>query len=138
MRENLKNIFQSIKYEPNIELKDKIWRSLVLRNRRTTYLKMGFFSFFGIGSLLGLIPILKMLLSDFTQSGFYEYLSLAFSNGGLFSSYWKEFVYSLIESLPTMSIIFSLVLLFIFFLSLHFIIKQIINNNPIGHTYAVA
>ncbi len=138
MEENLKNVFQSTKYEPNIELKDKIWRSIALRNKRNTYLKMGFFSFFGIGSLLGLIPMLKILFSDFTQSGFYEYLSLVFSSKGQFFSYWRELVYSLAESLPTMSIILSLALLFIFFLSLYYILKQIINNNSIGKTYAVA
>jgi hypothetical protein len=79
----------------------------------------------------------KILINDFTQSGFYEYLSLAFSTKGLLFSYWKEFAFSLAESLPTMSIVLSLALLFIFFLSLRYVMKQIINNNRIGHAYGV-
>lgn len=138
MEENLKNSLKKAGYFPETDLANKIWHNILVRDRRIAYLKLASFSFVGIASLVGLVPMFKILANDFTQSGFYEYLSLAFSKGGLFSSFWKEFIFTLAESLPTMSIIFSLTLLFIFFLSLYFIIKQIINNNPIGHTYVRA
>ena len=135
MDENLKRAFQKAKYEPKIELKDKIWNNLILRNKRITYIKLISFSSVSIASLIGFIPMFKVLANDFTQSGFYEYLSLAFSNGGLFSKYSQEFILSLAESLPTMSIVFSLTLIFVFFLSLHNVFKQIINNKYIGPSY---
>lgn len=129
---NLKNVLNQIKYEPKIELKEKIWLKISTRGKYITYIKLISFSFISITSVACFIPMFKVLINDFTQSGFYEYLSLAFSNGGLFSSYWKEFVYSLLESLPTLSIMYSLTIIFIFFLSLKYITKQIITNNYIA------
>ena len=125
---NVKNIFKQARYEPSLELKNKIWNKILLRNKRIVYFKLISFSFVGIASLAGFIPMFKILINDFAQSGFYEYFSLAFSNGGIFSVYWKEFAFSLAESLPTMNIALLFILLFIFFLSLHNVIKQIING----------
>jgi hypothetical protein len=136
MEENLKRALKKAKYEPLAELKDKIWRKIVTRDKRIAYLKLISFSSVGIVSLMGFIPMWKMLANDFTQSGFYEYLSLALSKGGIFSSFWKEFIFTLAESLPTMSIVFSLTLVFIFLLSLRYVVKQIINNRHIGPSYA--
>ena len=110
---DIKSTFKQAKYEPNTELKNKIWNKILLHNRRIVYFKLISFSFIGITSLIGFIPMFKILINDFTQSGFYEYFSLAFSNGGIFSIYWKEFALSLVESLPTMNIALLFVLLFI-------------------------
>lgn len=137
MEENLKNSLKKAAYLPETGLANKIWHNIIVRDRRIAYFKLVSFSFVGIASLAGLVPMFKILINDFTQSGFYEYLSLAFSTKGFLFSYWKEFAFSLAESLPTMSIVLSLALLFIFFLSLRYVMKQIINNNHIGHIYGV-
>ncbi len=138
MEENIKSVFNQVKYKPNKELGDKIWSKIIAHNRRIAYFKITSYSIVGVASLLGLIPMFKILANDFTQSGFYEYLSLAFSKGGIFSAYWKEFAFSIAESLPAMSIIYALTLIFVFFLSLHYVIKQIINNNRVGQPYGIA
>ena len=138
MEENIKNCFQKAKLESNQELKDKIWQKITLRNKRIVSFKIASFSFLGLISISALVPMFQILVNDFTQSGFYEYLSLAFSSGGMFSTYWKEFAYSIAESLPIMSIVFSLALLFVFFLSLRYVLKQIINNNSISKAYRIA
>jgi hypothetical protein len=130
MEEKLKNLFQKAKIEPVEDLNNIIWGKIVLHNKHIAHFKLISFSSVGIASLVSLVPVFKLLINSFIQSGFYEYLSLAFSKGGIFSVYWKEFAYSLAESLPTMNIIFVLVLVFIFFLSLHFVIKQIIKGQP--------
>ena len=119
MDNNLKNTILRVKYEPGEDLANNIWHKITSRNKRIIFLKFISFSFIGISSLLGLIPMLKILANDFAQSGFYEYASLIFSSNGMLASYWKDFAYSLLESLPTMSIILSLGLVFIFFLSSH-------------------
>ena len=137
MEENLKNAFKKTTYESPNELKDKIWLLLMKRDKRLAYFKLTSFSLVSLLSLAGFIPMFKILANNFTQSGFYEYLSLAFSRGGLFSSFWKDFIYTLAESLPTMSIVLSLALIFVFLLSLRYAIKQIINNKFIGQSYAV-
>lgn len=128
MSQRLISAFQKAKYEPEKGLEGVVWRTISGRNKRARYWKLGSFSFLGIASVLGLIPMLQILVGDFTKSGFYDYLSLTFSSQGLIFSYWKELIYSLAESLPIMSLAFSLALIFIFLLSLHFIIKQIIKT----------
>jgi len=80
-------------------------------------------------SAVGLIPAFEMLLNNLAQSGFSEYFSLIFSDGGSMLTYWKELSFSLAESLPVMSIILTLSTLFVCFLSLRYLIKQIGKNN---------
>ena len=128
MEQELKNTFRSIKYEIKSDLSENIWQTIVLRNKRITRIKLWAFSTTGLLSLIGLAPVLKMLSNDFIQSGFYDYFSLLFSSNGSLITYWKDFLLLLAESLPIMSIILSLTLIFIFFLSLRYTIKQIIKN----------
>jgi hypothetical protein len=138
MDKKLREVFKKAKYEETGELKNIIWEKITLHDTGIFYTKVVSFSLLSLSSFFAFIPMFKILASDFAKSGFYEYLSLIFSNGGLFSSYWKEFAFSLAESLPTMSILISLTLVFVFFLSLRNVIKQIINNNSMSRTYGIA
>ncbi len=131
MEKELKKAFQKAKFEENSNLASNIWQNIIIRNRRIARLKLWTFSLTGLISLSGIIPAWKALLSDLAQSGFYEYLSLIFSNDGSFFHYSKEIMLSIAESIPTMSIIMSLSLVFVLFLSLKHVTKQIINNNQI-------
>ena len=128
MNQKLKEIFCKSKYEPRVDLAEDIWRVVLSRNKRITNFKLIVFSVVGFASLLGLVPAIKMLLNDLGQSGFYEYLSLAFSSITSITSYWKEFAFSLAESLPLLSTILSLSLIFVFFLSVRYAMKQIIKG----------
>jgi len=128
MEQKLIKIFQKAKYEADTNLSETVWRAITVRGRRITQFKLWVFALAGFASLIGLVPAIKILSSDLAQSGFYEYFSLIFSDSGLMLSYWKEFIFSLAESLPTMSIIFTLSSVFVFFLSLRYIMKQIIKN----------
>jgi ABC-type phosphate/phosphonate transport system permease subunit len=138
MRNNLKSALQKAKYEPEAGLAEGVWRGLILKNKRTTKMRLWFFSVLGIASLLGAVPALSLLFSDFSKSGFYEYFSLAFSNGGILASYWKELILSLAQSIPTTSLALSLAFIFVFFLSIRFVLKQIINRDSIGRSYGIA
>lgn len=55
-------------------------------------------------SIVGLIPSLSYLVSAFALSSFGQYLSLVASDGDIVLLNWKEFAFSLIESLPLMNI----------------------------------
>ena len=136
MDKELKKAFQKIAFEPKAGLADDIWRRVVAREKRFGRIKLYIFSLIGSVSLLGLVPAFEALFNEFARSGFYEYFSLVFSSGGNLFSYWKELVLSLVESLPLTDIIFSFSLIFIFFWSLRYVLKQIINNNCIGQSYA--
>lgn len=128
MQDKLTRLFQKAKYEENSILAQSVWNTIVIRDKRNIKIKLWAFSSLGFASVIGLIPVFKILLSDLAQSGFYEYASLAFSDTSLLLSAWRELAFSLIESLPIMSIIFTLTLLFSIFLSMKYTIKQIINS----------
>jgi hypothetical protein len=125
MQEKLIEIFKKAKYEPSPSLVAVVWSGIIARDERIARIKLWLYTSVGFISLAGLIPAFKMLTNDLSQSGFYEYFSLIFSDGGSILAYWKEFVFSLLESLPMVSIIFTFSLLFICFLSLRHLVKQI-------------
>lgn len=128
MEKELAKIFYKVKYKESPIVAEDIWHNIVIYDKRIANLKLWAFSFVGFMSLGGLIPTIKMLLSDLTQSGIFEYFSLLFSRGNSLLSYWKELTLSIAESLPTTSIFLSLSLVFILFLSLKYVTKQIIRN----------
>jgi hypothetical protein len=131
MQNKLIKIFKKARYEPEPDLSRAVWSAILLRDKHKARFKLWAFAFTGLASLAGLVPVLKILSNDLTRSGFYEYFSLIFSDTSSILSFWKEFTFSLSESLPVMSIIFTLSLLFVCFLSARYLIKQIIRNELI-------
>lgn len=128
MEQKLTEVFQKANYQSDANLSKDIWCFLLKREKCIAKLKLTAFSFVGILSLAGAIPAFKMLVADFARSGFYEYFSLLFSSNGALASSWKELAYSLAESLPTISIILSLSVIFVFFLSVRHVLKQIVKG----------
>lgn len=131
MQNRLTKVFQKAKYEENASLAEDVWQTIARREKRRTRFKLWIFALAGIASFSGLVPAFKILFGDLAQSGFYEYFSLVFSDGASHLSYWKEFMFSIAQSLPTMSILLSLSLIFVFFLSLKYMMKQIIKSQLI-------
>jgi hypothetical protein len=132
MENKLTEIFQKAKLEPGLNMAGDIWRALILRDKRITRFKLWASATILLASLVGLFPVANALLNDLARSGLYEYFSLIFSNGWSVLSYWKELTLSLAESLPTTSIIFTLSLVFVFFLSLRYMVKEIYKNQLMG------
>ena len=58
--------------------------------------------FFASG--LVLVPLAQYAGSEFYSSGFYDYASLLFSDRMVLNS-WQDFVYSLVESLPSVAVL---------------------------------
>lgn len=125
MQKELRDVLDNSRYVPDPGLSNDIWENIVFRENRKIRLKLWTFAFIGFSSLAGLFPVIKTLLNDLSKSGFYEYMSLAFSNNGALTNYWKDFLLLLGESMPSISILFSLFLVFIFLLSVKFTVKQI-------------
>jgi len=65
-------------------------------------------------SFISFFPILINLVSQMQNSGFWNYLSLLFTDTGVVMTYWKSFSMSLVEATP----IFSLTLILICLLGL--------------------
>jgi hypothetical protein len=77
-----------------------------IRVRRYIYMFSGSLSF------IFLIFALSYTFNQLYQSGFYEYLSLVFSDISLAFSFWEDLIVSLISTLPMFSILISFTFVF--------------------------
>ena len=75
-----------------------------------------------------LFPVVSYTLAGFTNSGFYEYLSLIYSDGLAILPYWKEIGLSLAESLPAFEIALLLSVIYALLES----IKLAVKNAPVA------
>jgi hypothetical protein len=113
MEQELRKTLKEGSYHPELHLSDDIWHSIVVRRKRkntvNTTSNILATSFF----VALFIPIVADLVSEFKQSGFYEYTSLLFSDTGLVARYWKEYIMSVVDSLPTTSLILTSLLVLV-------------------------
>ncbi|HPS21234.1 MAG TPA: hypothetical protein PLO44_00260 [Candidatus Paceibacterota bacterium] len=132
MENELAKIMKKAGYQAEPNLSEDIWRSIVLRQKKAAKIKLTLFSITSFVAFVGAFPIFKNLATQFAQSGFYEYLSLAFSNVSGLAGFWKELVYSIAETLPVSNILLSCAVVFIFFLSARYALKQVIRNQELA------
>lgn len=125
MEEKLVRAFKEAKYTTNKDLSDQVWSTIMTRNKRVLRIKLWTLGSIVTASFFGLIPTLNTLSSNLSQSGFYDYSSLIFSDLSAISAVWKEFSMLLAGSLPVFSILISLTLIFIFLISIKNIAKQL-------------
>ncbi len=113
-----------IQIEPPQELYNKILLGIEQKQKQEAKLKLAFSGFFTLASLLALVPAVQYALQGFSQSGFYNYFSLLFSDGLTLLTYWKEFSLSLAESFPLTEMVVFLSIMFILLISLKLFIKN--------------
>ena len=118
MEQNLQKLFKNASYLPESRLGDDIWSVIESKNKRITKMKTFGYTFLCVLSLFGSVFSIKSLIEQFTKLGFFEYLSLAFSDSGVLATYWKEYTLTLVNSLPLFSLVLSFSLLFVLFISI--------------------
>ena len=106
-KNSLKTAFNKLSYEPKENLSLDIWTRILKRKKQAIRFRLYAFSSLGIISLFSFVPVFKALFTEFAQSGFSDYLSLAFSNGSSLVVYWKDLALSLVESLPIFDVVLS-------------------------------
>lgn len=121
MEKELNKAFKNSMYHPKDTLNDAIWQHIVMREKRAIVLQRISYGFISLFSFIGFIITLRDFGMKFTTSGFGAYLSASFSAPSMFFSIWKDLALSLIESVPTMSLIVLLALLFVFLGSLKYV-----------------
>ena len=89
--------------DPPQGLFSAILARVAYERQRAARLRLAVFGTFTFVSVLMLIPAVQYALSEFYTSGFYEYASLFFDS--LSRGYWKELLYSLADSLPSLSLL---------------------------------
>jgi hypothetical protein len=99
----------------NIELPQGLLGSVLvcvrLEQKKSARRELIFVGSTAVGSLIAIIPVSFYFLTSFFQSSFYQYLSLAWSEGSGVLAFWKEISMSLAESLPIFSIVTLLFIL---------------------------
>ncbi len=126
MEKELTKILIKGRFTPDPKLLLSVWNRVVEQEKRRRKIKLYVFSFVGLFSFTGFVPVFVALINNLTKSGFFDYWSVVFSNNGTIISYWKELILSLTDSLPMTNVIYTLILVSIFLLSFSFVIKQII------------
>ena len=76
-----------------------------IARRRTARIRFSLLMFGIISSGIALVPAVTYAVSEFQTSGFYEYLSLLFSDSTIAFAYWREIGYSLVESTPSLAVL---------------------------------
>ncbi len=105
-------------------LESRVLARLNEEQQRAAKFRLFVFALLDALSLLGLVASLVYLARVFAESGFSQYLSLLFSDGGSLLSYWRELVLSLAESLPALGL---LAFLFVTLILIWSMAKTIIN-----------
>ena len=118
MEYNLQKLFKNASFVPESRLSRDVFGVIEYKSAQITKLKR--FGYLGVSilSLSGSIFSIKSLIVQSIKMGFSDYLSLALSDGGVIAKYWKEYTLSLVDSLPIASLILSLFLLFVLFISI--------------------
>lgn len=106
-------------------LLEKTLKRIHKKERHLISRRIIIFSITLAGSLLLFIPSLKILLSDFSQSGFLNFSSLIFSDFPSVATYWQSFAMILLETLPAVSLALFLAILLTFLESIKVLTKNI-------------
>jgi hypothetical protein len=94
--------------EPPMRLIDKV--SCAIREQEKSSATVRFWAFGGTTAAsfgLSLWAVIN-LIKSFKETGFWQYLSLIFSENSIALTYWKEISFSLAESLPVFGLIIFL------------------------------
>jgi len=89
--------------EPPHRLFSAILARVALARRRAARLRLAAFGTTAFVSILLLIPAVEYATNEFYTSGFYDYASLFFDS--LSRGYWREVLYSLTDSLPSLALL---------------------------------
>lgn len=124
MKNNLKELFKKIDINPSNFLLDNILSKIELERIRIKKINLFVYSFFGVLSLAGSVFSAKYLIKGLISLGFFDYISLIFSNGAILISTWREYLFATLETLPILGLASFSLLLFLLFLSVKKIFYQ--------------
>ncbi len=125
MRQDFEKLFSYLKTEePSVHLFVNIL-NLVEENRRASARNRLILNAAALAvSFAAFIPAIYWLTVEISQSGFFQYLNLIFSDAGIISAYWQNFGLLLLESLPALSLTLTLAAFF----GLLYFLKRVMSN----------
>lgn len=124
--------FKSIEISPRPELADKI--SIKIEETEARDASFRFWAYGGMAliSLIAIIPVIIELFKQFSQSGFYQYISLLFYDSTILTTSGNELFRAIIESIPIATIILALLIIMMFAWSFRNAFRlRFQNSNPL-------
>jgi hypothetical protein len=129
MNDDFQTLFNSLRpMEPAKGLSLAILLRIRRHEERIARFKFFFLSLLSVISGTSLFHAVSYALRGFAETGFYEYLSLLSSDGFMILPYWKEFTFTMIETVPVFEISLVLAILYALLESL----KSAIRNAPVA------
>lgn len=114
MRKDLSVILQHLTpVEPGGDFCEAVLLRVHAIERRTARLRFMVLGSMTLASILALVPAYRFAATEFTQTGFREYLSVLFSDSATVLSYWHELLFLLAESFPVLAITLLLFVAFV-------------------------
>jgi hypothetical protein len=121
----MKNFLNISQINPPKGLHEKILMEIERKKIRSARIRLGFWLVAFSGLFVFLVPITQNIFYKISQSGFSKYLSLILSDWDVLFTYWKEFMLSIIESMPLFEITAVLSIVFILLVLLKLVLKNI-------------
>ena len=124
MNAKLSKLFKQDYIKSESRLSSDIWSAIQTKQAKSLKIQSLVYCIMGVLSLGGFVFMIFYTKMQFSSSGFFQYISLVFSDGNLFATYWKEYLLSLADSLPFASIGALLFLLFSMLISIKKVLAQ--------------
>jgi hypothetical protein len=87
-------------FEHREGLHDRILSRIHTLRVRAARIRLILFGSVSLGAMIGTVPAYAYLAQESVQSGFNEYLTLMQTDADLLALYWKELLFTLIDSFP--------------------------------------
>jgi len=107
------------------KLFEKIMRRIGEEQRFAAKRRLMFISLGAVISLAVLVPVFNLTRTNLVESGFLQFLSLAFSDFGIIAVYWQNFAMSLLETVPAISLAMFFAVIFAFLGSLKLLARDL-------------
>ncbi|MCX6790945.1 MAG: hypothetical protein NTV62_01980 [Candidatus Gribaldobacteria bacterium] len=108
------------------------------QQRRILRRKVWIFSISLGGSLIAIVPVSMAVKTGFTESGFFQFVTLIFSDFNTVATSWQSYLFSLLETLPVMSLVIFLVVLLSLVESLKYLTRATLSLRATGRSVAIS
>lgn len=131
----LNQAFKAIKsIEPPAKLRAAILCNIKEAEIRQMRRKLMFSEAGLVGSVLAVFYTLFAFGQTLFKSEFWSMMSLVFTDAGIVLSHWNDFLYSVLENFPVLTLVIILLPIFVLFISISSYLK-LSNKNNFKHTH---
>ena len=118
MEVRISNLLKETKEISSLYIKSYVWDGVESRIQKINRRNALVFSLSSITSIAVLLFVSARAYQDLIASGLPNYFSLLLSDWVTLGTFWKEFLYVILESVPVVSVISMLGIIFITMLSI--------------------